>query len=230
MSEIVPAASIVCVGCGTGNPIANVYCGGCGHRIVRRGKGTLPHPGYSSPRRLLFISSAVFVVSFVISFVSFGLIQVTGAVSFGLGGPIVNALLDVANVTSVRVPGSPSDAVSFLLISTFLLSTLLAAASAVGATTGGIWLLLRWRDSDAPERVGAAAGNATAATGVRSLAVAESVKDNAADRYEEVAPVVLRAARDGRAKFDAEVTPRVSSGIRKGTEKYRDWVKARRAR
>jgi hypothetical protein len=187
-------------------------------------------------------------VSFVIAAVSFLLIQATGAVSFGFGGPIVNTLLDAANVTSVRVPGAPSDAVSFLLIGSFLLATLVAAASAVGVMTGGTWLLLLWRKSDGPARVGAAGRKGLSSAqrkgakgmedakpklvdaGVRSLAVAEQVKDGAAHRYEEMAPVVRRAAGDGRAKFDAEVAPRVSSGIRKGTEKYRDWAKARRER
>jgi len=237
MSEIVPVAVFKCVGCGASNPATNGYCGGCGHQIVRHGDGVSPHPGFGGPRRLLLLSSAAFTVSFVIAAVSFVLIQASGAVSVGLGGPIVNKLLDAANVTSVRVPGSPSDAVSLLMIGSFLLATLAAATSAVGVAAGGTWLLVRWRNSDGPSRVATAGAKGLedakpklVDAGVRSLAVAEQVKDGAAGRYEEMAPVVRRAAGDSRAKFDAEVAPRVSSGIRRGTEKYKGWVKARRER
>jgi hypothetical protein len=181
---------------------------------------------------------------------TFLLIQVSDPVSVGLGGPIVNKLLDAANVTSVRVPGSPGDTVSLLMVGTFLLATLAATASAVCGVTGGIWLLARWRAGDGPARVGTAmatAGEATreglghahrlGAKGMeeakpklvdaaqRSLAAAAHARDGASDRYGEVKPVVRRAARDGRARFDDEVAPRLSTGIRKGTERYRKWIR-----
>jgi hypothetical protein len=204
---------------------------------------------------LLIASSVVFAVSAVAAPTAFLLIQKSDPASVGLdfGGPLVNKLLDAANVTSVRAPGSPSDGVSFLMVGTFLLASLLAIASAVSGAAGGIWLLARWRDREGPSRVGtavAAVGEAgrkgledahrlgaeglektrpkLAATAERSRAAAEQARDSAAERYEDVKPVVRRVARESRVTFSEEVAPRVSTGIRKGTALGREWIRSRR--
>ncbi len=246
------SAAVVCVDCGAGNPDTNAYCGDCGLRIVRRGDGVTLHPGFKGPRRLLVASSAVFAVSAVIAAAAFLLIQASDPVGLGLGfgGPIVNMLLDAANVTSVHTPGSSSDAVSFLLVGTFLLASLLAIASVVSGVAGGIWLLARWRDSEGPARVGTAVAETgrkgledahrlgakglekarpkLAETAERSRAAAEQARDSAAERYEDAKPVVRRVAREGRMTFNEEVAPRVSTGIRKGTALGREWIRSRR--
>jgi hypothetical protein len=244
--------AVICVDCGAGNLDTNAYCGECGKRIVRRGDGVTLHPGFKGPRRLLIVSSVVFAVSVGIAAAALLLIQLSGPASIGLdfGGPIVNMLLDVANVASVHTPGSPSDAVSLLLVGTFLLASLLAMASAVSGVAGGIWLLARWRNSEGPARVGTAVAETgrkgledahrlgakglerakpkLAETAERSRAVAEQARGTAAERYEDAKPVVSRVAREGRVKFSEEVVPRVSTGIRKGTALGREWIRSRR--
>lgn len=241
--------------CGAGNPDTSTYCCECGKRIVRRGDGATLHPGFKGPRRLLIASSVVFAVSALIAATDFLLIQLSDPASVGLGfgGPIVNMLLEAANVTSVRAPGSPSDGVSFLMVGTFLLASLLASASAVSGAVGGIWLLARWRDGEGPSRVGTAVatvgeagrkhlGDAhglgaeslekarpkLAETAERSRAAAEQARDSAAERYEDVKPVVRRVARESLVTFNEEVAPRVSTGIRKGTALGREWIRSRR--
>lgn len=201
--------AVICVDCGAGNPDTNAYCGECGERIVRRGDGVALHPGFKGPRRLLVASSVVFAVSVAIAAADFLLIQASNPVSAGLnvGGPIVNMLLDVANVSP---SGSPSDAVSFLIVGTFLLASLLAITSAVSGVGGGIWLRPR-----------------LAETAERSRVVAKHARDSAAERYGDAKPVVRRVAREGRMTFNEEVAPRVSTGIRKGTALGREWIRSR---
>ncbi|HET7484712.1 MAG TPA: hypothetical protein VFJ64_04980 [Solirubrobacterales bacterium] len=201
---------------------------------------------------MLVASSVVFAVSVGIAAAALLLIQLSGPASIGLdfGGPTVNMLLDVANVASVHTPGSPSDAVSLLLVGTFLLASLLAMASVVSGVIGGIWLLARWRDGEGPAHVGTAVAETgrkgledahrlgvkglekarpkLAETAERSRVVAEQARDNAAKRYEDAKPVVSRVAREGRVKFGEEVVPRVSIGIRKGTALGREWIRSRR--
>jgi hypothetical protein len=247
--------AVICVGCGAGNPDANTYCGECGNPLARRSGGIALHPGFKGPRRLLIASSVVFAMSVAIAATAFLLIQESNPASVGLdfGGPIVNALLDAANVTSVRAPGSPSDAVAFLLVGTFLLAAMLAIASTVAGMAGGIWLLARWRDSGGPSRVGTAIAGAGEAgrkglgdahrlgaeslekakprlteTAERSREVAEQARDGAAERFEDMKPVVRRVARQSRATFSEEVAPRVSTGFRKGVTRGRRWISSRR--
>jgi hypothetical protein len=204
---------------------------------------------------LLIASGVVFAVSAVIAAAAFLLIQALDPVSAGLdfGGPIVNMLLATANVaSSVHTPASPSDTVSFLMVGTFLLASLLTIASAVSGGAGGIWLLARWRDSEGPSRVGTAVATAgrksledahrlgteslekarpkLAETAEHSRAAAKHARDSAAERYEDVKPVVRRIAREGRVTFTEEVAPRVSTGIRKGTALGREWIRSRRGK
>jgi hypothetical protein len=249
------SAAVICADCGAGNPYTNAYCGDCGKRIVRGGDGVTLHPGFKGPRRLLIGSGVVFAVSASIAVMDFLLINLLNPASVGLdlGGPIFTMLLEGVNVTSVRAPGSPSDAVSFLIVGTFLLASLLASASAVSGVAGGIWLLVRWRDGDGPSRVGAAVatvGEASrkhledahklgaeslekakpklAETAERSRAAAEHARASAAERYEDVKPIVSRVARDGRVTFSEEVAPRVVTGFHKGATWGREWFRARR--
>lgn len=244
------ATAVICVDCGAGNPGANAYCGECGNRIVKRGDGAPLHPGFKGPRRLLIASGLVLAVSVAIGAASFFLIQASGA---AFGGPIVNGLLEAAGVTSVGGSGSSSNALSFLPVGTFLLASLFATVSAISGMAAGIWWLARWRRGDGPARVGTAiatAGDAgrkglenahrlgadslekarpkIAETTERSRAAAQHARDNAAERYEEAKPVVRRVAREGRATFDTEVAPRVSTGVRKGTAMCREWIRSRR--
>jgi hypothetical protein len=250
--RVVPmnAMAVICVDCGAGNPGANAYCGECGKRIVRRGDGVALHPGFRGPRRLLIASGMVFAVSVAIGSASFVLMQASDA---AIGGPIVNGMLEAAGVTSSSGSGSSSDALSFLLVGTFLLASIFATISAISGMAGGIWWLARWRDGDGPARVGSAVATAgetgrrgledahrlgvksleaakpkLADTAERSRAAAGHARDSAAERYEEVKPVVRRVAREGRATFDAEVAPRVSTGVRKGTAICREWIRSRR--
>lgn len=244
------STAVICVDCGAGNPDTNAYCGECGKRIVRCADGVALHPGFRGPRRLLIVSGVAFAVSTAIAAASFLLIQASGSVSVGLdiGGPLVSMLLAAANVTV----GSPSDTVSLLLVGTFLLASLLAIGSAVSGIAGGIWLLARWRDSEGPSRVGTAVAETgrrgledahrlgtrglerarpkLAETAERSWAAAEKARDGAAERYEDVKPVVRRVARESRATFSEEVAPRVSTGIRKGTMLGREWIRSRRSK
>jgi hypothetical protein len=249
------SAAVICVDCGSGIPDTNAYCGECGKGIIRRSDGVTPHPGYRGPRRLLIASGVAFTVSLGIAAAAFLLIQLSDPSSVGLdfGGPIVNELLDLANVTPVRVPGSPSESVSLLIVGTFLLASLSAIVSAASGAAGGIWLLARWREGEGPARVGtaiAAVGEAghrgledahglgvsslekakpkLAETAERSRAAAEQARASAAERYEDVKPVVLRVAREGRVTFGEEVAPRVSTGIRRGTALGREWIRSRR--
>lgn len=241
--------------CGAGNPETNAYCGECGKRIVRRSDGVTLHPGFMGPRRLFVASGVLFAVSAVAAATAFLLIQRSdpASVELDFGGPLVNKLLDAANVTSVRAPGSPSDGVSFLMVGAFLLASLLAIASTVSGIAGGIWLLARWRDGEGPARVGTAVATVGEASrkgledahrrgsenlekarpkladaAGRSRVAAGQARDSATERYEEVKPVVRRVAREGRARFNEEVAPRVSTGIRKGTALGREWIRSRR--
>ena len=243
------ATGVICVGCGAGNPGANAYCGECGKRIVRRGDGAVLHPGFKGPRRLLIGSGMVFAVSVAIGAASFFLIQASDA---AIGGPIVDALLEVIGAMSGSGSGS-GDALSFLLVGMFLLASVVATMSAISGAVGGIWWLARWRDGDGPARVGTAVATVgevgrkgledahglgakglerakpkIVETAERSQAAAGQARDSAAERYEEMKPVVRRVAREGRATFDTEVAPRVSTGVRKGTAKCREWVRSRR--
>ncbi len=249
------STAVICVDCGAGNPGTNAYCGGCGKGIVRRGDGVTVHPGFKRPRRLLIASGVVFAVSVATAMAAFVLIQESNPASVGLdvGVPLVNKLLDVADVTSVRAPGSPSDGVSLLMVGTFLLASMLAMASIFGAIASGIWLLLRWRDSEGAARVGLAVamvGEAgrkgledvqrKGAEGLEkakprlaeatehSRAAAGQARKSAAERYEGTKPVVRRVARESRATFNEEVAPRVSTGVRKGVALGREWIRSRR--
>lgn len=241
--------AVICVECGVGNPDTNAYCGECGKRIVRRGDGVTLHPGFKGPRRLLILSGVTFVAGSVIAGAAFLLIQALDPVGVGLdfGGPILSVLLDAANVSA---SSSTSDGVSFLVVGTFLVASVLAIASAVSGVAGGIWLLVRWRDSEGPSRVGTAVAEKgrkgledahrlgakglekarprLAETAERSRTVAEQARDSAAERYEDVKPVVRRVARESRVTFNEEVAPRVSTGIRKGTARGREWIRSRR--
>ena len=213
------------------------------------GDGVRLHPGFKGPRRLLIASGAVFAVGAAIATASFLLIQATDSVSAGLdfGGPVINMLLNAANVGE---SGSPSDVMSFLIVGAFLLGSLLAIASAVSGVAGGIWLLVRWKDSDGPSRVGTAVATVgrkgledahrmgtegmekarprLADAAEHSRAAVGQAKAGAAERYEDLKPVVHRVARHGRATFDEEVAPRVSTGIRKGVALGREWIRSRR--
>lgn len=243
------ATAVICVDCGAGNPGVNAYCGECGKQIARRGDVVSFHPGFKGPRRLLIASGVVFVASVVIGAASFFLIQASDA---AIGGPIINGLLEAAGATSGGGSGS-SDALSFLLVGAFLLASLIATTSMISGMAGGIWWLARWRDGDGPARVGTAVATAgeagrkgledahrlgakslekarpkIAETAERSRAAAEQARDSAAERYEEVKPVVRRVAREGRATFEAEVAPRVSTGVRRGVAMSREWIRSRR--
>jgi len=244
------AVAVICVECGAGNPGANAYCGECGERIVRREGGIALHPGFKGPRRLLIASGMVFAISAAVGAASFLLIQASDA---AIGGPIVGGLLDAAGVSSAG--GSSSDVLSFLLVGMFLLASVFGTTSAISGVVAGIWWLARWRDGDGPARVGtavAAAGEAgrrgledahrlgarsieaakprLAETAERSRTAAGQARESATERYEEVKPVVRRVAREGRATFDAEVAPRVSGGVRRGTALCREWIRLRRER
>jgi hypothetical protein len=204
---------------------------------------------------LLVASGVLFAVSAMIAMTAFLLIQKADPASVGLdfGGPLVNKLLDAANVTSVRAPGSPSNGVSFLMVGTFLLASLLAIASTLSGIAGGTWLLVRWRDGEGPARVGTAVATVgeagrkgledahrrgseglekarpkLAETAERSRAAAAQARDSAAERYKDAKPVVSRVAREGRATFNEEVAPRVSTGVRKGAALGREWIRSRR--
>lgn len=233
--------------CGAGNPDTNTYCGDCGKRIARRGDGLALHPGFKAPRRLLIASGAVFAVSAAIAATAFLLIQALnpGGVALDFGGPVVSLLLGVASVSS----GGSSDTVSLLVVSMFLLASLLAIMSTVFGVAGGIWLLARWRDSEGPSRVGTAVAETGrkgvedahrlgakglerarpkwAETAERSRTAAGQARDGAAERYEDMKPVVRRVAHEGRMTFDEEVAPRVSAGIRKATELVHGWIRSR---
>ena len=244
------ATAVICVDCGAGNPGANAYCGECGKQIVERDDGVPLHPGFKGPRRLLIASGVVFAVSVAIGTASFFLIQASDA---AIGGSIVNGLLGAAGLNSPGGSGSSSNALSFLLVGTFLLASLFATTSAISGIAGGCWWLARWRRGDGPARVGAVVATAGEAgrrgledahrlganslekakpkfaeTTERSRAAAKHARDSAAERYEEVKPVVRRVAREGRTTFDAEVVPRVSTGVRKGTAMCREWIRSRR--
>lgn len=244
--------AVICVDCGVGNPDTNAYCGGCGKRIARRGDGVALHPGFAGPRRLLVASGIVFAMSAATAVAAFLLIQVSSPASMGLdfGGPIVGMLLDVAGVSA---SGSQVDLVSLLVVGTFLLASMVAISSVIAGAAGGIWLFARWRKGDGPARVGAAIATAgeTSRKGLASAqrrgaeglehakpriadaaehsrAVVGQAKDGAAERYEDLKPVVRRVARESRATLSEEVAPRVSTGLRKGTARCREWVRARR--
>ncbi len=254
---MVPLKSVAvdCVDCGADNPDTNVFCGDCGKRIARDADGSALHPGFKTPRRLLIVSSVIFAVSVLIAGVDFLLIQLSDPASVGLeiGGPIVNLLLEAANVTSVRAPGSPSEGVAILMVGTFLLASLLASMSAVSGGVAGIWLLARWRAGDGPARVGTAVATVGEAgrkhledahrlgaeglekarpklteTAERSRAAAEKARDDAAERYEDVKPVVRQVAREGRETFSEQVVPWVSTSIREGAARGRKWIRTRR--
>jgi hypothetical protein len=223
------------VDCGAGNPDSNAYCGDCGNRLARGRDGVTLHPGFKGPRRLLIASCAVFAVSALVAAADFLLIQLSDPASegLGIGGPVVNMLLEAASVTSVRAPGSPSDGVALLLVGTFLLASLFAIVSAVLGVAGGIWLLLRWRDGEGPARVGTAVATMGEA-GRKRLEDAQRLGaeglDGAVERYEDAKPVVRRVVHDGRVTFSEEVAPRVSTGIRGGVARSREWIRARRDR
>lgn len=246
------ATAVICVDCGVGNLDSNAYCGGCGKRIARRSDGMTLHPGFKGPRRLLVASGIFFAVSAVIAAASFLLIQASNPVGLGLdfGGPIVNMLLNAADVSEF---GSQGDLLSFFIVGTFLLASFLAIASAITGLAGGVWLFARWRDSDGPARVGAAIATAgeTSRKGLESAhrlgtgslenarpriadaaehsrAVVGQARDGAADRYEDLKPAVRRVARESRATFDEEVAPRVSTGLRKVSARCREWIRTRR--
>jgi hypothetical protein len=242
-------AAFICLDCGAGNPNTNAYCGECGKRI----DGVTPHPGFKGPRRLLIVSGVVFAVSVLIAAADIVLMHWLDPASVALdfGGPIVGMLLDTGSAGSGA--GSLSDSASFLIIGTFLLAALFASASAVSGVAAGIWLLMRWNKGEGPSRVGTAVMSAGEAgrkhlegahrlgaeglekarpklveTAERSRAAAEQARDSATERYEDVKPVVRRVARESRVTFNEEVAPRVSTGIRKGAARGREWIRTRR--
>ncbi|HVQ60408.1 MAG TPA: zinc ribbon domain-containing protein [Solirubrobacterales bacterium] len=247
--------AVICVECGAGNPNANAYCGECGKRIAERSDGLTFHPGFKGPRRLLILSVVVFAVSALIAVADIVLVHLLDPASVALdfGVPIVGMLLDAGGVGSGA--GFSSDAASFLIVGTFLLAALFASASAVSGAAAGIWFLMRWREGGGPSRVGTAVVSAGEAgrkhlegahrlgaeglerarpklveTAERSRAAAEQARDSAAERYEDAKPVVRRVAREGRATLNEEVAPRVSTGIRNGAARGREWIRARRGK
>jgi len=203
---------------------------------------------------LLIASGVVFAVSVLIAAADVLLIQLSNPAGVGadFGGPIVSMLLEATNLASAGASGSASDSVSFLIVGAFLLASLSASASAVSGAVGGIWLLARWREGEGPARVGTAVATVgeagrkhlegahrmgaerlekarprLAETAERSRAAAEQARDSAAERYEDVKPVVRRVAHEGRVTFREEVAPRVSAGIRKGAARGREWIRNR---
>ncbi len=245
--------AVICVDCGAGNPNTNAYCGECGRGIARGSDGLTLHPGFKGPRRLLIVSGVVFAVSALTAAADIVLMHLLdpASVALDLGGPIVGMLLDSGSVSSGA--GSSGDAASFLIVGTFLLAALFASVSAVSGAAAGIWLLMRWREGKGPSRVGTAVVSVGEAgrkqlegahrlgaeglerakpklveTAERSRAAAERTRDSAAERYVDVKPVVRRVASEGRATFNEEVAPRVSTGIRKGAARCREWIRARR--
>lgn len=103
-------------------------------------------------------------------------------------------------------PAPSGDVVSFLVVGTFLLASLVAIASAVSGAAAGIWLLARWRDSKGPSRV----GTAVAETSRKSL---EDARRLGAKGLGKTRPRLTDAAEHSRAVAE-QARDALSSDIR----------------